>query len=610
MTDMIKQLMGEFGFLKEDADIERNVKDQISRAATKDEVDTVAFGLETDDGQIVKVYVKTDDAEKFEQEMAQMLGEIDDIEEALNELSKDIEIIDVEWPEETDAEGDDAEDADPEADDAADGETDGSEVMNSKVYSKKNQAKEKANEELSYGEELTADLLAEANHHSIANQLSTVNQHLIYQAILHLGVPELALDKSPYRSAILRGIKDTALELAHAPSMRSTLKTFIKQQALDDRSNKHDKDLADEPVVKDEPKLHDKAPKQMAKHMPKDEPVDLLPKKAPKDVPPKAVSKPAPKPAPKPVKEELNSDTTAGMFWEAVDGIFKLADGTDDKSYATRVMTTQQYKSLVARSSSRVVSRMTNGLRTKLALLEKAILAANGVDAAGAQPVTEAFTYVELGELLGKLLRVGDDPKASLADRIIMSQAFKRLLLEARSTFGSLSSNVKRLLQAVNVELDKLNLTEADMSFDEPKKDDAAAEEPAEETGEEEEPSTAAPAPAPAPVNLDATDSGIAFKSEGDSLHMSFPGGTLELSGESLERAMKALNNKQTMSVQLGTGKFATFSPRGSSAVVKLMGTDTKIQLAPPDISAFLDAGGQVLQGDADNAKGDKPDQE
>lgn len=69
-----------------------------------DAVDTVTFGLETDDDQIVKVYVAITDADAFEEKLSAMLGEVDDIEELLKTLGEEFDIVDIEWPDEEDPE--------------------------------------------------------------------------------------------------------------------------------------------------------------------------------------------------------------------------------------------------------------------------------------------------------------------------------------------------------------------------------------------------------------------------------------------------------------------------------------------------------------------------
>lgn len=76
-----------------------------------DEVDTVVFGLETDDNEIVKVYVAVPDADGFEKAMAEKLGTEDDIEDVIAELAQEFDIVDVEWPEGEDEDTDEKEPA-------------------------------------------------------------------------------------------------------------------------------------------------------------------------------------------------------------------------------------------------------------------------------------------------------------------------------------------------------------------------------------------------------------------------------------------------------------------------------------------------------------------
>lgn len=71
--------------------------------------DTITFGLEDEEGNIIKVYVKADQAEEFESALAALLaGEDEDedeentpleIAEVLFQLKDKFEIVDVEWPE-------------------------------------------------------------------------------------------------------------------------------------------------------------------------------------------------------------------------------------------------------------------------------------------------------------------------------------------------------------------------------------------------------------------------------------------------------------------------------------------------------------------------------
>lgn len=91
--------------IKTDGDISASdVRDYLERAhELNDEVDTVAYGLQTSDGSIVKVYVNEKDAVEFEKAMQDMLGLEDDIEEAINELAQRFDIVDVVWPTDTPA---------------------------------------------------------------------------------------------------------------------------------------------------------------------------------------------------------------------------------------------------------------------------------------------------------------------------------------------------------------------------------------------------------------------------------------------------------------------------------------------------------------------------
>lgn len=73
-----------------------------------DEVDTVTFGMEMDDGSVVKIYVNATEADAFEKALSDMLGEEDDIETVIDELANQFDVVDVEWPGGADQQSDDA----------------------------------------------------------------------------------------------------------------------------------------------------------------------------------------------------------------------------------------------------------------------------------------------------------------------------------------------------------------------------------------------------------------------------------------------------------------------------------------------------------------------
>ena len=81
-----------------------DVNDYLERAhELNDEVDTVGFAIETEDGDFIKVYVNATQADDFELALSNLLGMDDDSEAALNQLALKFDIVDVVWP--TDPEG-------------------------------------------------------------------------------------------------------------------------------------------------------------------------------------------------------------------------------------------------------------------------------------------------------------------------------------------------------------------------------------------------------------------------------------------------------------------------------------------------------------------------
>ena len=218
LIDMIKK----FGLVESETDpasvtdkvdYEKSTIDSLDRSAKFDEIDTVTFGLETDDGKIIKVYVNAEQSEDFEKALADKLGEIDDIEEVLNALAKDFEIVDVVWPEK---------DVNDEDEDSTDS---GAAVMDPNVYPDSAEEVDPTSESL-IGENAALQLLEGS---SIENRLVTSTQLMVYHAIVDLGVPEIALARSAYRSTIIKGIKEAAEELQNNPSMKLALKSFIKR---------------------------------------------------------------------------------------------------------------------------------------------------------------------------------------------------------------------------------------------------------------------------------------------------------------------------------------------------------------------------------------------
>lgn len=113
------------------ADVISKLKDAEKRVDAED--DTVPFGMEDEEGNLVKVYVRAEQADEFESTLASMLAGDDfdededgasssmEIAEVLFQLKDKFDIVDVEWPE---IAGDEEEEQGVEGEMAAGGEED------------------------------------------------------------------------------------------------------------------------------------------------------------------------------------------------------------------------------------------------------------------------------------------------------------------------------------------------------------------------------------------------------------------------------------------------------------------------------------------------------
>lgn len=245
MYDLLVKLAPEFGLLVEDEKktTELEVIGKLNKSMKLDEIDTVTFGLETDDGKIVKVYVNAEQAEEFEKALAEKLGKVDSIEDALNDLSKDFEIVDVEWPDE----GKDGEDPDAGIEDT------GADVLNKDVYKNAKETEEMdknvKRESMELGDEFALSLM-ENDVQTLESRFTTATQLMIYHAIIDLGIPEVALVRNPYRAAIIRGIKNKADEMIKNAGLKSALKMFIKRTVdYDEKAKENEVNEKEHPTM-------------------------------------------------------------------------------------------------------------------------------------------------------------------------------------------------------------------------------------------------------------------------------------------------------------------------------------------------------------------------
>lgn len=249
-----------------------DVSSHLQHVDTSDEeVDTVAFGLETTDGKIVKVYVNAEEADAFEERMSQLLGKIDDIDQALEELSNDFDIVNVVKPDDLEADAAssslDGETVDgnlenrldePLTDDDLVQDLDSEDLVDDDSDKDKKKKPKKAKDEVKQ-ENIQNHLslfasLTEAHHFSNKKQkdkkpeqqdqniddtadiydlnlskdedeldklFTLPTQHLIFRTLLLLGVNAEQMNVRKFK--VRKGIKDIAIIIQHHPQIKNAL---------------------------------------------------------------------------------------------------------------------------------------------------------------------------------------------------------------------------------------------------------------------------------------------------------------------------------------------------------------------------------------------------
>lgn len=222
LQDAIKELGLEHLFEDSNSVTPDSIINQLNQSAKLDDVETQAYGLETDDGQIVKVYVNKTDADKFDEVMQRVLGETDNIEDAINLIAKEVDIVDVVWPQE-------------QTDDSS---VEGDESLNPEVY--KNEIQSNEDSMIKKAQQTNESIVKQETqldeNASLESRFQTTNQKLIYHAIIALGVPEDVLLRTPLRAVLLHRIKEKAVELNRNIVLKQALKNIVRRSGeyLDD----------------------------------------------------------------------------------------------------------------------------------------------------------------------------------------------------------------------------------------------------------------------------------------------------------------------------------------------------------------------------------------
>lgn len=237
-----------------------DVADYLKKADDiNDEVDTVAFGLETDDGEIVKVYVAVPDADGFEKAMASKLGTEDDLEDVIAELAQEFDIVDVEWPEDAE-EDEDLEDGDSiETQNGADDENEEAEFE----INLDNIKQESLENEMSIGAAFLSRVMEQTGEkskttqkdsivwppelESFAKSLSTPAQEKILYAISLFNLPKEVIGSKKAIGVFRRNIVDVSKMYVKNQALRIWLNKLTKE--LSPEENKDEVKEAFEPAV-------------------------------------------------------------------------------------------------------------------------------------------------------------------------------------------------------------------------------------------------------------------------------------------------------------------------------------------------------------------------
>lgn len=165
---------------------------QIDLKAKAEEYDCVTYGIEDENGKVIKVYIEQDQAEAFEEALAKCLSDELDVADTLNNLVKEFNIVDVIWPNEKRN--------DEDLTDLLEPTKDGSESLNPNVNYAGVSIKK---EHLSLGKsflknlmekqdepEVTPEIQEPVDNKVVVNNLSS----LILWTLLEIGLPQKVVD--------------------------------------------------------------------------------------------------------------------------------------------------------------------------------------------------------------------------------------------------------------------------------------------------------------------------------------------------------------------------------------------------------------------------------
>jgi len=238
------------------------VNDYLDKAdEINDDVDTVVFGLETDDNEIVKVYVAVPDADAFEKAMAERLGTEDDLEDVIADLAQEFDIVDVEWPDSDEEEDEESETQNSSGEDSSEAEaelnfdepvkehledtmaTTFGERFKKRILSTEIEIVTEAKEERQWPTEID----------EFAKSLTTPAQETILYLITLFGLPKEVIGSRKAIGEFRRNIIKVAREYAKQQTLKIWVNKLIKE--LDTSAQKEeDKKIVKEAAKSEEEK--------------------------------------------------------------------------------------------------------------------------------------------------------------------------------------------------------------------------------------------------------------------------------------------------------------------------------------------------------------------
>jgi hypothetical protein len=241
---------------------------------------------------------------------------------------------------------------------------------------------------------------------------------MVYHALLELGVPEIALSRSPYRAVIIKNIKAKAQELIKSSQMKNALKLFINNSIdYDEKAQKNAKE-----DLKDSKKVE---------------------------------------------SENVLTESLAADFWSTFDSLIRYLAKTPED--AQKVLDDPKVTQLRRRSAGSLNAAMTAQIKTRMLAFRDSLVESmqpNDSYFASGLRLNEGATPDEIVDLIAKMLNLADPTGG--ADAVMKTAHWNQFFNGARPTLSqkfagparAKLNSLKLVLNAVKEEVEAPKLTE------------------------------------------------------------------------------------------------------------------------------------------------------